>query len=162
MNFQIADLCDHHLNEIKIAAPIFQNFGGRTTFGGQIHTIKVYEDNVLIKEALSHPGQGKVLVVDGGGSLRCALAGHQMIQLAIDNNWEGLIIYGCLRNSAIIAQKKIGLKALNTHPLRSMKRGRGDNNLPISFAGVTFFPEHYVYADADGIIVTPKPLINGK
>ncbi|BAP55183.1 ribonuclease activity regulator protein RraA [Thioploca ingrica] len=158
MSYQTADLCDKYTTKVKVADPIFRNFGGKLAFGGQIVTVKVHEDNVLVKDALSRPGQGKVLIVDGGGSLHCALVGDLLAQLAVDNAWEGIIVYGCIRDSATIAHIAIGLKALNTHPLKSIKQGRGDTNLSVTFAGVTFFPEHYVYADADGIIVAEQVL----
>jgi regulator of ribonuclease activity A len=158
MTYQTADLCDEYTNLVKVADPIFRSFGGRQSYGGQINTVKVHEDNVLVKEALSTPGAGKVLVVDGGGSLRCALVGDLLAKLAVENGWEGIIVYGCIRDSAAIAQIQIGLKALNTHPLKSVKHGRGDKNVPVNFAGVTFYPNHYVCADADGIIVSEQLL----
>lgn len=157
-NYQTADLCDKYPELVKVADPIFKSFGGRAAFGGQINTVKVHEDNVLVKEALSQPGQGKVLVVDGGGSLRCALVGDLIAQLAADNGWEGIVVYGCIRDSAAIAQIAIGIKALGTHPLKSVKRGRGDKDIAVTFAGITFFPCHYVYADVDGIIVAERQL----
>ena len=160
MTFQTAHLCNQYANKIKVADPIFKNFGGRTAFAGQINTVTVYEDNVLIHQALSDPGKGKVLIVDGGGSLRCALIGHSLTQLAANNAWEGIIIYGCIRDSIAIAHIQLGLKALNTYPLGAVKHGRGDKNTPVTFAGVTFFPEHFVYADADCIIVTEQRLKN--
>ncbi|OQW94144.1 MAG: ribonuclease activity regulator protein RraA [Beggiatoa sp. IS2] len=157
-SYQTADLCDKYPELVKVADPIFRNFGGRTSFGGQINTVKVHEDNVLVKEALSQPGQGKVLVVDGGGSLRCALVGDLIAQLAADNGWEGIVVYGCIRDSAVIANIAIGLKAIGTHPQKSVKRGRGDKEVVVTFAGITFFPNHYIYADADGIIVAERQL----
>ncbi len=160
MNYKIADLCDEHPTLVRVADPIFRNFGGRLDFGGQISTVKVHEDNVLVKDALSQEGHGKVLVVDGGGSLRCALVGDLLAKMATDNGWEGIIVYGCIRDSAAIAQMPIGLKALNTHPLKSVKHGRGDKQMPVNFAGVTFVPDHYVYADSDGIIVSEQSLSN--
>ena len=153
MNYQVADLCDQYAELIKVVDPIFKDFGGKNCFGGQITTVKVHEDNVLVKEMLDQPGEGKVLVVDGGGSLRCALIGDRLAQLAVQQGWEGIIVYGCIRDSETIAHIPIGLKALNTHPLKSVKHGRGDRNIPVNFGGVTFFPNHYVYADKDGVIV---------
>jgi len=158
MNYPTADLCDKYPDLVKVVEPIFKNFGGKIAFGGAIITVKVHEDNVLVKEALSHPGEGNVLVVDGGGSLRCALVGDNLAQLALDQGWEGIIVYGCIRDSATIAQIPIGLKALNVHPLKSVKHGRGDKNVPVNFGGVTFFPHHYVHADADGIVISDRVL----
>jgi regulator of ribonuclease activity A len=151
-----ADVCDH-CNTVKVLDPIFQHYGAKTEFNGQIHTVKVYEDNVLVKNALSKPGAGKVLVVDGGASMRCALVGDVLADMAIQNEWAGILVYGCIRDSAKINTMPIGIKALNTHPLKSVKHGRGDLNIPVTFAGVTFFPYHYVYADNDGIVVLETP-----
>jgi len=159
MEYQTADLCDVHAGIIKVADPIFRNYGEKMSFGGEVETVKVHEDNVLVREALNHSGVGKVLIVDGGGSTRCALVGDKIAQLAIDNGWLGIIVYGCIRDSAVIKDMPIGIKALNTHPLKSIKQGRGDKNIPVNFAGITFFPAHYVYADADGIIVAEKALV---
>ncbi|MCV6637525.1 ribonuclease E activity regulator RraA [Candidatus Albibeggiatoa sp. nov. NOAA] len=159
MAIQTADLCDEFSDVIKVADPLFKMYGAKQAFGGQIETVKVHEDNVLVKDKLGQPGKGKVLVVDGGGSLRCALVGDIIAQMAADNGWEGIIVYGCIRDSGVIADIPIGIRALNTHPLKSIKHGRGDVSIPVTFAGVTFFPEKYVYADSDGIIVTEKALI---
>jgi len=159
MKFATADLCDEHAEIIKVAQPLFKNFGGHKSFAGQIQTVKVHEDNVLVKKALSRSGTGQVLVVDGGGSLRCALVGDILAQSAADNGWAGIVVYGCIRDSVAISKIAVGLKALNTHPLKSIKRGDGQKNLPVNFAGVDFVPEHYLYADEDGIIVSPQPLI---
>lgn len=156
MNYQTADLCDKYAEFVQVVDPIFKNFGGKNLFGGQITTVKVHEDNVLVKDMLNQSGQGRVLVVDGGGSLRCALLGDNLAQLAVNQGWEGVIVYGCIRDAAAIAHIPIGLKALNTHPLKSVKHGRGDSNVPVNFGGVTFFPNHYVYADMDGIIILDR------
>jgi regulator of ribonuclease activity A len=158
MDYQVADLCDKYSEIVKVVDPMFRDFGGRRSFAGQIQTLKVHEDNVLVKEALNAPGKGKVLIVDGGGSLRCALVGDLLAQLAVTNEWEGIVVYGCIRDSAAIAKIPIGLKALNTHPLKSVKHGRGDKDIPVNFGGVTFYPNQYVYADQDGIIVAPQVL----
>lgn len=158
MDFQTADLCDAYAGEIKVVDPLFKSFGGKPAFGGEIETVKVYEDNVLVKDTLGRHGKGKVLVVDGGGSMRCALVGDNLAQMAVDNGWDGIIVYGCIRDSVAIAKIPIGIKALQTHPLKSVKQGRGDCNVPVTFAGVTFFPHQYVYSDADGIIVAEKSL----
>jgi regulator of ribonuclease activity A len=160
MNFETTQLCEQYSQKVKVAAPIFKNFGGKITFSGLINTVKVHEDCLLVQNVLGKPGEGKVLVVDGGGSLRCALVGKVMAQLATDNGWAGIILDGCIRDAATLAQTNIGIKALNTYPLSRAKTGRGDHNVPVTFAGVTFFPEHYVYADADGIIVAASQLVN--
>lgn len=155
---QTADLCDNYAELIKVVDPIFKSYGGHSRFAGLIETVKVYEDNVLVKNKLQQAGNGKVLVVNGGGSLRCALVGDLIAQMAADNGWAGIVVYGCIRDSAAIAEIPIGIKALNTHPLKSIKHGRGDLDLPVTFAGVTFVAGHYLYSDEDGIIVAEQDL----
>ncbi len=159
MDIKTADLCDQFGAAVSIADPIFIRYGGRAAFGGPLVTLKVYEDNTLVREALSTGGQGQVLVIDGGGSLRCALVGDRLAQLAYDNAWAGMIVYGCIRDARSIATIDIGVRALNTHPRKSVRRGEGQRQIPLTFAGITFFPGHYVYADEDGIIVAERPLI---
>jgi regulator of ribonuclease activity A len=159
MDFQTADLSDDHTDITQVAQPLFQAYGMHKKFSGEIVTIKCHEDNSLVREVLSETGQGKVLVVDGGGSLRCALVGDQIATLAVNNGWSGVIVFGCIRDSVAINQMPMGLRALNTHPLKSVKKGIGEKNLVVNFAGVRFEPGHYLYADEDGILVAPKPLI---
>jgi regulator of ribonuclease activity A len=143
---------------IRVMAPVFHDFGGIPEFSGPAITIKVFEDNVLVRRALEAPGYGGVLVVDGGGSLRCALVGDQLAGLAMDNGWVGLVISGCIRDSADIAGMAIGVKALGTHPRKSVKRGHGVGDVPVEVGGVTVNPGDWIYADADGIIVSPEKL----
>jgi regulator of ribonuclease activity A len=159
MDFQTADLSDEHTDITQVAQPLFQAYGMHKKFMGEIVTIKCHEDNSLVREVLGETGQGKVLVVDGGGSLRCALVGDQIATLAVNNGWSGIIIYGCIRDSAAINQMPIGVRALNTLPLKSVKKGIGERNLAVTFAGVNFVPAHYIYADEDGILVAPKKLV---
>ncbi len=159
MNLKTADLCDEYTAEIEVAAPIFTDYGGVRAFGGKIVTLKIHEDNVLVRQAFEKPGQGQVLVIDGGGSLRCALVGDQLASLAHKNGWAGVIVYGCIRDAEEIGQTPLGVKALNTNPLKSAKKGVGEQDIPVTFAHVTFRPGHYVYADQDGIIVSPRQLI---
>jgi regulator of ribonuclease activity A len=154
MIFSTADLCDQHAGQVQIAAPLFRSYGGLAAFHGEISTIKVFEDNVLVRTALSQPGGGKVLVVDGGGSLNCALAGDQLAALAQQNGWSGIVVNGCIRDSAAIAKIRIGVRALNTHPKKSAKRGQGEKNVPVFFAGVNFVPGEQLYSDEDGMIVS--------
>lgn len=158
MGFQTADLCDRHEGKVKVVTPLFQSYGGQKTFSGRIATLKVHEDNVLVRNALSQQGKGKVLVVDGGGSLRCALVGDQLAELAHKNGWQGIVVYGCIRDSAAIGHMPIGILALNTHPQKSVKKGAGDINIPVSFGDVTFTPDHHLYADSDGVVVAEKAL----
>lgn len=159
MDFQTADLCDAHEGKLRVVSPMFRNYGGRARFGGRIATLKVFEDNSLVRSALETPGDGRVLVVDGGGSMRCALVGDQLALLGVKNGWTGVIVYGCIRDSRAIGSMDIGAFALGTHPLKSIKKGAGDADIPVSFGGVTFVPGEYVYADEDGVIVSATPLL---
>jgi regulator of ribonuclease activity A len=152
------DLCDAYPDLVQVLEPMFSNFGGRDSFGGEIVTIKCFEDNSLVKEQADQPGAGKVLVVDGGGSLRRALLGDMIAEKAAKNGWEGLLIYGCIRDVDVIAQTDLGVQALASHPMKTDKRGIGDLNVVVTFAGVTFRPGEYVYADNNGVIVSPSPL----
>lgn len=158
MTFATADLCDVHSATLQITEPGYQSFGANTVFSGPIATVKAFEDNSFVRKALEEPGCGRVLVVDGGGSRRCALVGDQLAKLARENGWAGIVVNGCIRDSAEISTVEIGLKALATHPLKSQKRNEGQRDVPVSFAGVTFLPGHYVYADADGIVVSDVAL----
>ncbi len=159
MDIKTADLCDQHEGKLQIAQPLFKSFGIKKSFGGRIVTVKVFEDNVLVKKMLGENGTGKVLVVDGGGSLRCALMGDLLGEIAVKNEWEGVIIYGCIRDSDEINRQQIGVKALNTNPQKSVKGGVGEVNIPVKFADVTFQPEAFVYSDEDGIIVSAEKLL---
>lgn len=152
------DLCDANPDLVQVLEPMFSNFGGRDSFGGQIVTTKCFEDNSLVKAQAELDGRGKVLVVDGGGSLRCALLGDMIAAKAAQNGWEGLIIYGCVRDVDVLVQTNVGVQALAAHPLKTDKRGLGDLNVVVTFAGVTFRPGEYVYADNNGVIVSPQPL----
>jgi len=156
--YATADLCDEFHDKIRIADPIFKAYGAVATFAGEIHTVKVHEDNVLVKQELSKKVENGVLVVDGGASLRCALVGDNLANMAVENGWQGILVYGCIRDSEEISRINIGIKALNTHPLKSVKKGRGDVDVPVNFAGVSFFPGQYLYADADGVIVAEQKL----
>lgn len=153
-----ADLYDQYGNDLQVAEPLFLNYGGVRMFRGKIATVRVYEDNVLVRAALAEPGEGRVLVVDGGGSLRCALVGDQLAILAHTNGWSGIVVYGCIRDTSEIAHLAIGVKALQANPRKSVKRGEGKRDVPVAFAGVMFTPGHYLYADEDGIVVAAHTL----
>jgi regulator of ribonuclease activity A len=159
MTFQTADLCDANEGKIRVVTPMFRNFGGRTAFGGRITTLKVFEDNTLVRTALEESGKGQVLVIDGGGSNRCALVGDQLALLGTKNGWAGIVVYGCIRDSKPIGAMAIGLAALGTNPLKSIKKGVGERDLAVTFGGVTFTPGEYLYADEDGVIVSSEPLV---
>lgn len=134
MSFKTADLCDAHSDDLLVMEPLFSNFGGEPSFGGPAVTLKVFEDNSLVRAALEEAGQGRVLVVDGGASLRCALVGDQLAQLAVHNGWAGIVVQGCIRDSAAIAEMPIGVQAMGTHPLKSVKRGEGQRDIEILVA----------------------------
>lgn len=158
MKFVTPDLCDTYPESVRIVEPLFTNYGGRESFGGEIITVKCHEDNSLVKEHVGKPGAGRVMVVDGGGSLRCALLGDMLAEKAAQNNWAGLIIYGCIRDVDEIRNTDLGVQALRTIPIKSHRQGRGDLNIPVAFGGVTFHPGEYVYADNNGIIVSSVEL----
>lgn len=159
MSISVCDLCDAHDDQVLVADPIFNDYGGKSAFGGEIETVKCHEDNSLVKDRVESAGSGRVLVVDGGGSLRRSLLGDQLAAKALENNWAGLIIFGAIRDVEVIATLAIGVKALNVIPRKTEKRGIGDLGLPVHFAGVTFAPGAYVYADSNGIIVCDNKLV---
>jgi regulator of ribonuclease activity A len=163
VNFATCDLCD--ANEEKLAdgslvilPPIFQKFGKHIRFAGPARTLKVFEDNVLVRSTLETPGEGSVLVVDGGGSLRCALVGGNLGVLAQNNGWAGIIVYGCVRDSEELNQCNIGIRALAAHPRRSIRKGVGEKDLAVDIAGVMVRPGNWVYVDADGVLISHLPL----
>lgn len=158
MTLATTDLCDKYSDSVQIAESIFTDFGGELEFEGPIGTVKCFEDNSLVRAALETPGQGRVLVVDGGASDRCALLGDNLVQMAIDNDWAGLVIYGSIRDAAQIAEMGIGVKALNTHPKKSNKKNTGEHDVSVHFAGVRFTPGAWLYADLDGIVVSDNEL----
>jgi regulator of ribonuclease activity A len=158
VNFTTADLCDAFAPSLQLAQPLFRDYGGTPRFAGPIDTVRVFEDNVLVRQALEAPGRGRVLVVDGGGSLRSALVGGRLAALARENGWAGLIVNGCIRDAAETRRIPIGIKALNTSPMRSGKSGAGERAVGVSFAGVAFTPGHFVYADEDGVVVAERSL----
>ena len=163
MESHTADLLDAHeervrLDQVRVVAPMFRSYGKRPAFHGPISTLKVFEDNSLVRQAVEQPGKGRVLVIDGGGSLRCALVGDQLAQLAVNNGWAGVIVYGCIRDSRAIADMAIGIRALGTHPLKTIKRNTGEVDIPVSFGGVSFVPGQQLYADEDGVIVSVAAL----
>ena len=159
MNFSVPDICDQFLPQLQILEPWFRPYGGRLKFSGEIVTIKCFEDNSLVKQNLATDGTGKVRVVDGGGSLQCALLGDMLGAMAAKNGWRGLVINGCVRDVEILKTIDIGVSALNSYPRKSEKKGIGDLNIPIHFAGVDFKPGQYLYADENGIVVARQKLL---
>ena len=144
---------------VGVAEPLLRDYGGNTFFYGSLATVKVFEDNVLVRGTLETDGQGRVLVVDGGGSTRCALVGDRLAQLAYENGWTGIVVDGCIRDSEEISRIPVGVKARHAVPKKSVKRGIGERDVPVRFAGLTFTPGHYLYADPDGIVVTDRDLL---
>jgi regulator of ribonuclease activity A len=163
MTFATCDLCDDHPKQLEdgslmVLPPVFQHFGKRLKFSGPATTLKVHEDNALVRATLEAPGNGHVLVVDGGGSLRRALVGGQLGLLAQDNGWAGIVVYGCIRDSEEIAACDVGVRALALHPQKSSKKGEGERNCKVDIAGVPVRPGDWIYADADGILVSQERL----
>lgn len=158
MELATPDICDTYPDDIKVLDPIFQNYGGRSCFSGQVVTIKCHEDNSLVKQQAATAGEGRVMVVDGGGSLRRALLGDMIAANAVKNGWSGLVIYGCIRDCDEIAELALGVKALNTVPVKTDKRNIGDLNTAITFAGQTINSGEWIYCDNNGIVVTDKEL----
>lgn len=158
MTIATTDLCDAH-PEVQVAEPIFSDFGARRAFHGRIRTLKVFEDNAQVRAALEQPGEGAVLVVDGGGSRRCALVGGNLGALGVRNGWAGIVVYGCVRDVEELARQALGIKALAAHPRKSEKGlHSAQQDRVVHFAGVTFKPGSWLYADADGIVVSDAPL----
>lgn len=158
MTFATADVCDAHDEGVAVAEPLFRDYGGARRFAGEIATVKTFEDNAVVRIALEQPGGGRVLVVDGGGSTRCALLGDRLAELARSNGWAGVVVNGAVRDVEALASLPIGVKALASCPRRSAKAGTGVAGIEVEFAGVTFRPGGWLYADADGIVVARAEL----
>ena len=159
MSFTTPDICDDFSEKLQILEPLFTEFGGKEKFSGEIVTIKCFEDNSLVKQTLATAGDGKVLVVDGGGSKRCALLGDLLGAMAVQNGWQGVLVNGCVRDVEILKDMSLGVRALHSYPLKSNKRGEGQLNVAVRFACVGFEPGQYLYADENGILVADKKLI---
>ncbi|MGY3958421.1 putative 4-hydroxy-4-methyl-2-oxoglutarate aldolase [Aeromonas popoffii] len=155
----LPDLCDQHGAALQVADPLFHNFGGKPLFYGQAVTLSCYEDNSLVRELVTRPGQGRVMVIDGGGSLRRALLGDQLALKAAEQGWEGILIHGAVRDVGTLATLALGVKALAACPVKTEKRGQGELDAVVSFAGVTIHPGDYVYADLNGVVVSATRLI---
>ena len=158
MTFSTADLHDEHEGKVQVANVLMQGYGQKTRFSGPISTVKCFEDNSLVRAALEEPGADRVLVVDGGASIRCALVGDKLAELGMKNGWVGMVIHGCIRDTAIISTLDIGIKALGTNPRRSVKKGEGERDIALNFADTTFTPGNWLYADEDGILISPDEL----
>jgi regulator of ribonuclease activity A len=159
VEFKTADLYDEYFAEVDVCLPILHNFGGVTAFCGPVATVKCFEDNSRVKEATAEPGNGRVLVVDGGGSMRCALLGDLMAAAAVQNGWAGLIIDGCVRDTLQLAEMDIGIYALASTPKKSVRLNEGSRDGMVEIAGVKFNPNDWVFADEDGILVGSRNLL---
>lgn len=158
MSFATTDLVDAH-PDLRVLEPLFSDYGGTRQFAGPVSTVKVHEDNVLVRQALEEPGNGRVLVVDGGGSKRVALLGGMLGRIAQANGWAGVLVYGCVRDTNELRACTIGVRALATHPRKSAKNGFGERDIPVTFAGVTIRPGDVLYADEDGIVLAETDLL---
>ncbi|SDN91241.1 ribonuclease E activity regulator RraA [Vreelandella arcis] len=151
------DICDA-FPSVRVLEPIFANYGGVDAFYGPIRTVKCFEDNSLVKQAVAEPGNGAVLVVDAGGSPRCAMLGDMLAEQAVENGWAGVVMYGCVRDVDILATLSLGVQALGSHPRKSDKRGEGQRDVAVSFASVTLTPNDWLYADNNGILIADHAL----
>lgn len=158
MTRSLPDLCDDHGDLVQVAEPLFRDFGGTRAFHGTITTLKCHEDNALVRATVETPGEGRVLVVDGGGSLRRALVGDKLGSLMLKNGWAGVVVYGAVRDVEVLATMPIAVRALGVIPVPPIKKGIGERDLPVRFAGVTFTPGHWLYADENGLLVSASAL----
>ena len=158
MFIDTSELCDLYADQVDVLEPIFSSFGGVNTFYGKVTTIKCFENNGLIAEVLEENGKGRVLVVDGGGAVRRGLIDAELAQLAADNGWEGIIVYGAVRQIQQLENINLGIHALAPIPVSADESNIGESDIPVNFGGVTFFPEDYIYADLTGIILSQEPL----
>ena len=150
-----ADICDRGDLAVQVCEPVFRDFGGRVDFGGMLATVKCFEDNSRVREVLAKPGGGRVLAVDAGGSMRCAVLGDRLAAAAVDNGWSGIVVFGCVRDAASLRAIDLGVKALGAIPRPGVRRGEGSSSIPVHFAGVWFEPGARVDCDADGVVVSP-------
>ncbi|GII93118.1 ribonuclease E activity regulator RraA [Sinosporangium siamense] len=158
MDFTTADLIDKYGDALSSCVTQFRSFGTRDRFSGQVATIRCLEDNALVKQILATPGNARVLVVDGGASLRTALMGDLIAASAVGNNWSGVVVNGAVRDTVALSTLDLGIKALGSNPRKSTKTGTGEVDIPVSFGDTTFTPGAWLYSDEDGIVVSPEPL----
>jgi len=156
--FATCDLCDAHEAQVRVPCLPWRDFGGRIAFHGVVSTVLTCDDNSRVREAVDEPGAGRVLVIDGGGSLRRALLGDLLAAKAVAHGWAGIVVVGAIRDSAQIATLALGVKALGTCPRKTDKRGQGVRDVPLEIAGVAVHPGDWLYADADGVVVSSVPL----
>ena len=159
MDIITADLCDQYIEDLTLLNLSLTQYGKKSAFYGEIVTLKVFEDNSYVRKVLSENGKGKVLVIDGGGSRRCALIGDNIAKLAQDNEWEGIIVYGCIRDSKIINSMNVGIKAIGTCPVKSIKRDVGLTGEKLIIAGTSLNQGNYLYSDEDGVLISERKLL---
>lgn len=162
LQFSTCDLCDVFKNDssdtFRVLPPVFFHYGGLGRFAGPVATVQCFEDNSLVKEAVDSPGNGRVLVVDGGGSMRRALVGGNLAAAAARNGWAGVVVMGCVRDVAELNAAQVGICALGLVPMPTEKRGQGLKDLELQIAGVRIRPSDWLYADADGMVVAAQPV----
>ncbi|WP_413285668.1 ribonuclease E activity regulator RraA [Vibrio sp. MA40-2] len=158
MEYNTSALCDIYSEQVDVVEPMFSNFGGSASFAGQLTTVKCFEDNGIIRSILEEDGEGRILLIDGGGSLRRALIDAEIATLAEDNNWEGIVVYGCVREVDELEDMSIGIQALASIPVGATNQNIGEIDVPVNFGGVTFLPEDFLYADNTGILISQEAL----
>ncbi|WP_028025875.1 ribonuclease E activity regulator RraA [Enterovibrio calviensis] len=162
MEYNTSELCDAYLEQVDVLEPMMSSYGGRSSFGGQITIIKCYENNSLIREVAEQNGVGRVMLIDGGGSLRRALIDAEIAKTAAENGWEGLVVYGCVRDVDSLDEIDIGIQALASFPVGAESSdtgmGVGESDVPVNFGGVTFIPEDHLYADNTGVILSQESI----
>ncbi|WP_338362690.1 ribonuclease E activity regulator RraA [uncultured Pseudoalteromonas sp.] len=158
MDYSTSDLCDFFADVVDVLEPMFINFGGRHTFGGRIKTVKCFENNELIREILSQDGTDQVLLIDGGGSTRRALIDIELAELALDNNWNGIIVFGAVRHVDELEELDLGIQAIASIPVAADSEGAGEDGIGVNFAGVSFFDGDFIYADSTGIVLSAEEL----
>ncbi|CAM3733492.1 ribonuclease E activity regulator RraA [Vibrio sp. Of14-4] len=158
MEYNTSALCDIYSEQVDVLEPMFSNFGGSASFAGQITTVKCFEDNGLIREVLEQDGLGRILLIDGGGSLRRALIDAELASIAEENEWEGILVYGCVREVDELEDMSLGIQALASIPVGATSQGVGEVDVAVNFGGVTFLPEDYLYADNTGVIISQERL----
>ncbi|CAH9054010.1 Regulator of ribonuclease activity A [Pseudoalteromonas holothuriae] len=159
MDYSTSDLCDHFADVVDVLEPMFINFGGQASFCGRITTVKCFENNELIQSMLEQDGTERVLLIDGGGSTRRALIDIDLAELAVENNWQGIIVYGAVRHVDELEECDLGIQAIASIPVAADSEGSGEQAIPVNFAGVSFFEDDFLYADSTGIIISAQELL---
>lgn len=158
MEYNTSELCDLSPDMVDVVEPMFDSYGGRPSFGGSLVVVKCHEDKGIIEETVAEDGGGKILLVDGGGSTRRALIDASIAEQAMDNDWEGIVCYGSVRDVDALDELDIGILGVASIPVAAMSDGIGEFNVPVNFGGVTFLPDDHLYVDTTGVILSPEPL----